>query len=363
MATSVKTRMTYRSAGVDTELEEGGLQSLRQWVEKTFRFGPPVKLPLGYYANVLDIGNNTGIAISTDGVGTKILIAQLLNKLDTVGIDCVAMNVNDVICVGAVPISMVDYIAVELIDPSVLGEIAAGLYRGAEIAGISVPGGEVAQIGEMIRGEKKGLGFDLVGTCIGLVSLDRILFGRDTREGDIIIGLRSSGVHSNGLTLARRVFFDQLKWSPDRYVPEFGRTVGEELLEPTQIYVRPAMAMLRDKLPIKAFAHITSDGFLNLARADAAMGYDLVSLPDPQPVFQLIQEHGDVPEEEMFRIFNMGVGFCVVVDPSGADAVQSIADAHGFESQRIGTTVADDQKRVLIPRHHLIGENGRFSKE
>jgi phosphoribosylformylglycinamidine cyclo-ligase len=207
MAASTKARMTYRAAGVDTDQEEGGLQSLRKLVEQTFHYSRPVRLPLGYFANVIDIGDNVGLAISTDGVGTKILVAQLLDKLDTVGIDCVAMNANDVLCVGAEPISMVDYIAVEAMDPAILGEIAVGLCRGAEIAGISIPGGEVAQVAEMIRGEKDGRGFDLVGTCVGLVPLDRVLFGEDTRDGDVVVGLRSSGGNSNGHTLARRVFF------------------------------------------------------------------------------------------------------------------------------------------------------------
>jgi phosphoribosylformylglycinamidine cyclo-ligase len=358
--------MTYRSSGVDTEQEEGGLEVLRQWVEKTFLLRPKfgaVRLPLGYYANVLDIGHNIGLAISTDGVGTKLLIAQAMGKIDTVGIDCVAMNVNDVICVGAEPLAMVDYIAVESADPALLGELAKGLYRGAEQAEISIPGGEVAQIREMIRGAKEGAAFDLVGTCVGIVPLDRILVGQDVQPDDVVVGLRSSGVHSNGLTLARRVFFEQAGWALDRRVPELGRTIGEELLEPTRIYVREAMAMLRAGLAVKAFAHITSDGFLNLARVQAEVGYILDPLPQPQPIFSLIQSCGNVPEAEMFRVFNMGIGFCVVVAPEDAAKVEAIARQHGVESAVLGVAVKDPSRRVRIPSRRLVGQDDKFVVE
>jgi phosphoribosylformylglycinamidine cyclo-ligase len=358
--------MTYRSSGVDTEQEVGGLEVLRQWVEKTFLLRPKlgaVRLPLGYYANVLDIGHNIGLAISTDGVGTKILIAQAMGKIDTVGIDCVAMNVNDVICVGAEPLAMVDYIAVESADPALLGGLAKGLYRGAELAEISIPGGEVAQIREMIRGVKEGAAFDLVGTCVGIVPLDRILVGQDVQPNDVVVGLRSSGVHSNGLTLARRVFFEQARWALDRHVPELGRTIGEELLEPTRIYVREAMAMLRAGLAVKAFAHITSDGFLNLARAQAEVGYVLDPLPQPQPIFSLIQSCGNVPEAEMFRVFNMGIGFCVVVAPADAAKVEAIARQHGVESAVLGVAVKDPSRRVRIPSRRLVGQDDKFVVE
>lgn len=363
-----RTGMTYRSSGVDTEQEEGGLQVLREWVEKTFQFRPKggpkpggVQLPLGYYANVLDIGHQLGLAVSTDGVGTKILVAQRMGKIDTVGIDCVAMNVNDVICVGARPIAMVDYMAVESAEPAMLEELAKGLYRGAELADITIPGGEVAQIREMIRGEEGRSAFDLVGTCVGLVPLDRVLIGEDIRPNDVVVGLRSTGVHSNGFTLARRVF-DQLGWTLDRYVPELGRTLGEELLEPTRIYVREAMAMIDAGLAIKAFAHITSDGFLNLARAHADVGYVLDSLPEPQPVFHLIQSCGKVSDAEMFRVFNMGIGFCVIAAPEDAAKVQAIAQAHGVESVVIGIARKDPSRRVEIPSPGLMGQGGMFSK-
>src|SRR5881296_2465107 len=224
---------TYKDAGVDTEGQDLAMHYLRQRVELTFELRPnEVRLPIGYFANVIDLGGGVGLAVSTDGVGTKILIAQMMDKYDTIGIDCVAMNVNDVLAVGATPVALLDYIAVELPHDDLMTQLVRGLYKGAELANVTIPGGEIAQVREMIRGVREGYAFDLVGTAIGTIDLSRILTGRDTKEGDIIVGLRSTGVHSNGLTLARRVFFRDHHWSVDKYLSELGRTIGEELLEP-----------------------------------------------------------------------------------------------------------------------------------
>ncbi len=174
-----ETSLTYRTAGVDSEQQDRAMPLLRSWVERSFTLRPTqgaVKLPLGYFANVIDIGHGLGLALSTDGVGTKILVAQMLNKYDTIGIDCVAMNVNDVLCVGAEPLALLDYIAVESPHPDLLGALAEGLYRGAEQAGVTIPGGEIAQVKEMIHGLREGYAFDLVGSCVGLVPLDRLLY-------------------------------------------------------------------------------------------------------------------------------------------------------------------------------------------
>ncbi len=356
--------LTYQAAGVDTEQEGHVLSLLGRWVEQTFSLRPghgAVKLPLGYFANVIDLGNGIGLALSTDGVGTKILIAQMLHKYDTIGIDCVAMNVNDVLCVGAEPLSVLDYIAVEALHPDLLEPIARGLHRGAELANVTIPGGELAQVRDMVHGVRPGYGFDMVATCVGQVPLDKILTGQDIQDGDVIAGLRSSGIHSNGLTLARRIFFDHLGWAPDRHVEALGRTIGEELLEPTRIYVKEVLAMLRAGLRVKALAHITGGGFLNLNRAAADAGYVLDQLPEPHPIFQLIQHHGKVSDGEMFAAYNMGIGFCIVVAPEDFGAVQQIAQDHGVECRRIGFTVKDPRKKVSIPAHGLTGEAGKFS--
>jgi phosphoribosylformylglycinamidine cyclo-ligase len=358
--------LTYKTAGVDSEKKESAMPLLKQWVERSFALRPShgrVVLPLGYFANVIDVGNGVGIAISTDGVGTKIIIAQMLGRYDTIGIDCVAMNVNDVLCVGAEPLALLDYIAVEDPRRELLEQVGRGLYRGAELAGVTIPGGEIAQIAEMIHGVRGGWAFDLVGTCTGQVALDRVVTGLDIEENDVVIGLRSSGIHSNGMTLARRVFFDRLGWAVDRHTEELGRTIGEELLEPTRIYVREVLAMLRAGLRIKALAHITSTGFLNLTRVPSAIGYILDSLPEPQPIFQLIRRLGQVTDEEMFFTYNMGIGFCVVIAPEDAPGAQRIASEHDVENHVIGHAVRDDKKRIRIPQYHLVGHDGAFHSE
>src|SRR5436309_5673128 len=355
--------LSYQKAGVDTEKQDRIMGNLTYWVERTFAFRPDsVKLPLGYFANVIDLGNGLGLALSTDGVGTKIIVAEMMEKYDTVGIDCVAMNVNDVLCVGATPIALLDYLAVEVQQDDLMADIVSGLYKGAELAQVVIPGGEIAQIGEMIRGhgKREKYGFDLVGACAGTVAIDRILRGQDTQDGDLIVGLRSTGVHSNGLSLARKVFFKKLHWPIDKNLSELGRTIGEELLEPTRIYVREVLEMLEKNLKIKALAHITSTGFLNLTRADAEVSYVLDSLPEPHSIFRLIQQHGGISDEEMFFTYNMGVGFCVVVAPEDADAVRSVAHAHGVDSAYIGRTVSDGKKEVRIPQYRLIGSSGKF---
>ena len=356
--------MNYKTAGVDSGHKDQAMQRLGSLVRQSFDIRPgEVQLPLGYFANVIDVGHGMGIAVSTDGVGTKILIAEMLHKYDTVGIDCVAMNVNDVLCVGAEPLALLDYIAVQVPHTDLLESLAEGLYRGAEIARITIPGGEIAQVKEIIRGVREDYAFDLVATAIGRVPLDKMLTGAFIQPGDTILGLASSGIHSNGMTLARRVFFDRLGWKPDRYVEELGRTIGEELLEPTCIYVCEVMDMLSAGLKIRGLAHITSTGFLNLSRASARVGYVLDNLPEPQAVFRMLQENGDVADEDMYFTYNMGIGFCVIVDPEDADAAMRIAEKHNVKCSSIGHTVADPEKRVTIPSVKLVGKDGAFYKQ
>src|SRR5262245_34875932 len=258
---------TYEQAGVDTAHVSTGLKGLLYWVQQTHALRQDVgavRLPIGYYANVIDIGHGMGLAISTDGVGSKVLVAQLMDKYDTVGIDCVAMNANDILCVGARPLSLVDYLAVQTPEARLLEQLGKGLYEGAKQANITIAGGELAQIGEMIKGVRDRYAFDLAATCVGTVPLDRILVGQQIAAGDVLIGMASTGIHSNGLTLARRILLDQQELRVDQYVPELGRPLGEELLIPTRIYVPEICAMLDAQLSIKALLHITGDGLLNL---------------------------------------------------------------------------------------------------
>lgn len=353
----------YGDVGVVSN-EELGLKALLKWINPTqsnrkSSVGRRV-LSIGYFANVVDLGNGTGLAMTCDGVGTKILVAELLERYDTIGIDCVAMNVNDLICVGAEPVSMLDYIGVERARPEVLEAIGRGLHEGARQAGISIVGGEIAQLAEIIRGAREGSGLDLVGMCVGTVPLERVNTGQSVTPGDAILGFASSGVHSNGLTLARHALLEAGDLTLESHVDALGCTLGEELLKPTRIYV----SMVRDllDLPIKALVHITSDGFLNLARIEAQVGFMIQDLPRPQPIFGMIQERGPVSDAEMYRVFNMGVGFCAIV-PEGPDIVRSVQETaakHGCEAFVLGETVEDPERRVVIPQKKLIGKEDRF---
>jgi phosphoribosylformylglycinamidine cyclo-ligase len=347
----------YGRAGVRTTEELAGFPGMLDVLRQTFGLrapggGAPV-LDFGHFANVLDLGNNLGLAIATDGVGTKILIAEHMGKFDTIGIDCVAMNANDVVCVGAEPIAITDYIAIDRDDPEVLAQIAIGLRRGAELAGVTVPGGEIAQVREIVRG------IDLVGTCVGLVPLDRVLTGDALQPGDAIVGLASSGIHSNGLTLARDVLLGERTTRLGEHVAELGRILGEELLEPTTIYVQAALRLLRET-DVHALAHITGDGFLNLARFKPQVGFRIETLPETPAIFALIAKEGGVPAADMHLVYNMGIGFCAVLPEADVPAALEIARACGIGALRIGTCTDDPDRTVEIVPANLKSAGGHF---
>jgi phosphoribosylformylglycinamidine cyclo-ligase len=286
-------------------------------------------LPSGHYANVVRLDDRTGIALSTDGVGTKLVLAEQLGRWDTVGIDCVAMNVNDVVCVGAEPLAMLDYLAVDRADPEVAGAIGVGLAQGAELAGIEIVGGELAQLGDIVNG------LDLAGACFGVVQLDSLVTGATIKPGDPVIGLPSSGLHSNGYTLARSVLAE-IPYDDAR----LGRPLGDVLLEPTEIYVRPIVELLRSEVDVRGLAHITSGGLNNLLRLEADVAYEIDDpLPVP-PVFSLIQELGEVSDDEMHEVFNMGCGFCVVVAAADEAATLDLLRNSYPEARRIGRAVS-----------------------
>ena len=342
-----------------TERTQPALGGLLGWVQQTLDFRSGVgaaRLPLGHFANVVDLGGGRGLAISTDGVGTKLLVAQLLDRYDTVGIDCVAMNVNDVLCVGAEPLALVDYLAVEASDQRVLEAIGRGLHEGARQAGVVIVGGELAQVPEIVRGARDGAGFDLAATCIGLVPLDGVIDGGRLEPGDVLLGLPSSGLHSNGFTLARRVLLGTGGYRLGQHVPELGRSLGEELLEPTAIYVREVLEVLRAGLDVRALAHVTGDGLLNLARVRASVGYVLDTLPQPLPIFGLIQHLGRLSDEEMYRTFNMGLGFCLAVPPAQVEQALALLRGRHPSALRLGSAVADPRRRVVIePKSIILG--------
>jgi phosphoribosylformylglycinamidine cyclo-ligase len=334
----------YAAAGVDTSRADRAVDAL-VGVLRTIELDRPSAsvLPGGHYASVLRVAPNLGIAVSTDGVGSKIVVAEQADRLETVGIDCVAMNVNDLVCVGAEPIAMLDYLAVEQADPDALARIGQGLKAGAQAAGIEIPGGELAVIPELIRGHPSPHGFDLCGTALGTVDLDAIVTGADARPGDALIGLPSNGLHSNGYTLARRALLAEGGFAlGDRPPALEGRTVADALLEPTVIYVRAVLELLRSDVEVHGLAHITGGGLRNLLRLGGERVGFAIEEPLPVPaIFSLVAQLGDVAPAEMWEVFNMGCGFVVIVPGDRADDTRALLGARHPGTARIGAVTAE----------------------
>jgi phosphoribosylformylglycinamidine cyclo-ligase len=337
----------YAASGVDIGASDRTVDAL-VGVLRTIEPGRPsrvVDLP-GHYASVLRVTDQLGIAIGTDGVGSKLVVAEETGRLETVGIDCIAMNVNDVVCVGAEPIAVLDYLAVEQADPDAAAAIARGLKAGAEAAGVEIPGGELAVLPELIRGHPSPHGFDLCASCFGTVSLDAIVTGAAIEPGDALIGLPSSGLHSNGYTLARHAL--RSLGYDDRPAELGGATVADALLEPTVIYVRAALDLLRSDVPVRGLAHITGGGLTNLLRLKRDVGY-AIERPLPVPgIFELVARLGDVDAREMWDVFNMGCGFVAVVPDERADDAVAILAARHPGTARVGT-VTDRAGEVGYP--------------
>jgi phosphoribosylformylglycinamidine cyclo-ligase len=342
----------YAAAGVDTDQADAGVGALVA-VLKTIETGSPSRsvVPSGHYASVLKVSDDLGIAIATDGVGSKLVVAEEADRLETVGIDCVAMNVNDLICVGAEPIALVDYLAVEEVDAGRLARIGQGLKVGAEAAGTEVPGGELAVLPELIRGHPSPHGFDLCATAIGTVKLEDMILGDRIAAGDALIGVPSSGLHSNGYTLARRALQVDGGLSLDDTPSELGgASVADALLEPTVIYVRAVLELLKSSVDVRGLAHITGGGLNNILRL--GHGYEVTDpLPVP-PVFDLVARLGSVTTAEMWEVFNMGCGFIAIVPESDADATTDILAGHHPGTRRIGS-VTDATGTITVPSLNL----------
>jgi len=323
-------KLTYAESGVDIHEENRSIEAMKA-VLKTRRkgFGAPMT-EIGHYAGLLDMGS-FALAMTTDGVGSKVLIANAISKWDTVGIDCIAMNVNDLYAIGAEPIAFVDYLAVEKVDPERAAQIALGLARGAEISNMTIVGGETASLPEIIRG------FDLAGTAIGIVDKDKVVTGEKIREEDVLVGVPSSGLHSNGYTLARRIIA-QSKYTYFDAMPGGDKSIGEELLTPTRIY--PEIVELVKKCDVHGLAHITGSGLLKLRRI-SGLGFEITDPLEPQPVFRFLQEQGGVDDEEMYRTFNMGMGFLIALDESEAKEACRIM---GPGSRVVGSIVKEGLK-------------------
>ena len=354
----------YGKSGVSHSSKDAGLSGLVRHLRGTFANNPRASVgnDHGYFASVVETeGSPLALAISTDSVGTKVLVAQMAGKHDTVGIDCVAMNANDVVCVGADPVTLVDYIGVNFVDAAVMEQLGKGLAEGARRAEISIPGGEIAQVRDLVNGWGDGCHYDLIGTCVGVVPRDRVNDGSGCIPGDVVIGIASTGLHSNGLSLARRVLFETLKLDIHAQLAECCRSVAEELLEPTGMYVRECKALMRQGVPVHAMINVTGGSFTNLLRVAApGVGFFLDSLPEPQAIFSLLQDAGKVSDAEMHQVFNMGVGFALVVPASAADACIAAAAAEGKRAQVIGRVVADAEKRLVISSTRLRSGVGKL---
>jgi phosphoribosylformylglycinamidine cyclo-ligase len=306
--------MTYAGAGVDIDRKSESIAALvKNLAFRRKGFGKPMNLE-GHFTGLIDFGDMV-LTLCTDGVGTKLMVANELQKWDTIGIDCVAMNVNDTICVGAEPVAFVDYIAIDKPDSSITSQIGKGLEAGAKMSNMTIIGGEVAVLPEVV------IGFDLAGTCLGMVERKRIVTGESIRPGDALIALGSTGVHSNGLTLARRIVEANGIGMKSR-VKGLRKSIGMELLEPTAVYVKHVLALM-EECEVRGMANITGGGLRNLLRLKNGVGFEVSEPAKPNPVFGVLQELGDVTDQEMYQTFNMGMGFALVVpEHQAADAVE-----------------------------------------
>jgi len=303
--------MTYKETGVDIDKEEQAIKGILSSI-KSHRKG--VGKPLGgHYAGMIEFGE-LALVLCTDGVGSKVKIASELEKWDTVGIDCIAMNVNDALCVGAEPLAFVDYLAIDDPKPEITREIGKGLEKGAKLSNISIIGGETASLPEIVKG------FDLAGTCLAYVKKRDAITGDKISPGDIVIGLKSSGIHSNGYTLARKIIERSNLSYKDKFPGGIypSKTIGEVFLTPTRIYVKEILGLLK-KVKVHGLAHITGGGLRNLPRLNKNVKYVIEDPFEPQPIFNFLQEQGDIEDEEMYQTFNMGMGFAVIVSEEDVD--------------------------------------------
>ncbi len=392
------TPSTYAAAGVDEEREQAAFgRVMRPWLARTRVKSPMVTsitgLSSGYFATLMHLPPGPPLALTTDGVGTKILLAREVNRWEPIGVDCVANNVNDLICVGAVPLALLDYIATDRIDEGVLDEVARGLFLGAELAGIAIPGGEIAQIGNMLA-DSAGGGpmLDLVGTAIGAMpplamapasaptqapqqpglsaaagqvlgsqpAWRQAVDGSDVRPGDVVIGLPSSGLHSNGYSLARHALFREGGMSLTDMVPGTGRRLADALLQPTRVYVKAAEALWAAGITPHGMAHISGGGLLNLARLAADVSYELDAMVPAPEIFTLIAERGGIPPATMYATFNMGLGFCAVVSKSDQQAALAALKEVGEDAVRVGWVTSRAGRTVSIPSAGLVGKADAF---
>ena len=294
---------TYSESGVDIDAKGRHIDALVSALKfRRTGVGRPFG-KIGAFTGMVELGDLV-LSLCTDSVGTKVLVAEAMNRWDTIGIDCIAMNANDMITAGCEPIAFVDYLAISRYDTEIARQIGVGLNRGAELANLTIIGGEIAVVPELVRG------YDLAGTCFGMARKEDVIDGRRVRPGDAIIGVASTGIHSNGFTLARRVFKDAGLGVHDA-LPGGRQSVGDALLEPMAVYVRPVLKAVR-RHEVHGMANVTGGGLRNLLRLKRGVEFRVTDPMEPHPVFRAIQKLAAISDEEMYQTFNMGMGYAIV---------------------------------------------------
>ena len=337
----------YKAAGVDVTAGYKAVELMKKHVSRTTTSG--VLDSIGGFGGLFApdmTGMKKPVLVSgTDGVGTKLKLAMLLDKHDTVGIDCVAMCVNDVVCAGAQPLFFLDYIACGKNNPEKIAEIVKGVADGCVESGCALIGGETAEMPGFYPEDE----YDLAGFTVGIVDEEKILDKNNVKAGDVIIGLASSGVHSNGFSLVRKVFDIDAGTTLKDYADVLGKPLGETLLTPTRLYVKPVLHVLKE-VNVKSIAHITGGGFYeNLPRAyNETLNASITKGSWPiLPIFNLLQEKGDIPEHDMFNTFNMGIGMAMIVSPEDVEKTISILKESGVDAYQIGVMEEGDHSVVI----------------
>lgn len=333
----------YKASGVDVDAANKEVDLLKDIVKKTYIKG--VLSELGGFSGLFEIDTNeykNPVLVSgTDGVGTKLKLAFMMDKHDTVGIDCVAMCVNDVLCQGAKPLFFLDYIATGKLIPEKMAQIVSGVAKGCLDSGCALIGGETAEM----PGFYKDGEYDIAGFCVGVVDKQKIVTGENIKPNDLILGLPSSGVHSNGFSLVRKLFFEDNNFKIDCYIEEFGKTLGEELLTPTRIYVKEILDLMKS-YEIKAMSHITGGGFYEniprMLKEGLKAKIDMSEFNTPS-VFRYIQKLGEIDMREMYRTFNMGIGLVMVVDKEVASKIISLYETRGEKIYAIGEIIEGER--------------------
>ena len=340
--------MDYKHAGVDIEAGYKSVELMKEHVKKTLR--PEVLTGLGGFSGAFSMERfkqmeKPTLVSGTDGVGTKLKLAFLMDKHDTIGIDCVAMCVNDIACAGGEPLFFLDYIACGKNYPEKIADIVKGVAEGCLQSDAALIGGETAEHPGLMPEEE----YDLAGFAVGIVDEKDMITGQDLKAGDVLIGVASSGVHSNGFSLVRKIF-EMTKESLDTYYDELGKTLGEALLTPTRIYVKAMKSMKDAGVKVKACSHITGGGFYEniprMLKDDTVAVIEKNSYPIP-PIFAKLAKEGEIEEQMMYNTYNMGLGLVIAVDPAQADAAIAAIEAAGEKAYRVGSIEAGEKGVIL----------------